>query len=203
MHPKTKSFLAALFVIFLFVLVSYYTKQNIEFLKELIGNDFRGILIYILITIFAIVFAPVSMMPLIPLASNLYGVFYAAAINIIGWTIGSFIVFFICRKYGVSIIKKFVSLNEIYKWENKIPKKRVFFTLILLRMSVPVDILSYALSLLTKINFRTYALTTIIGIIPFAIVFSYLGTIPLVYQLIGFVIIGFVVVFLNRYTGVK
>ena len=199
MHPKTKSFLAALFVIFLFVLVSYYTKQNIEFLKELIGNDFRGILIYILITIFAIVFAPVSMMPLIPLASNLYGVFYAAAINIIGWTIGSFIVFFICRKYGVSIIKKFVSLNEIYKWENKIPKKRVFFTLILLRMSVPVDILSYALSLLTKINFRTYALTTIIGIIPFAIVFSYLGTIPLVYQLIGFVIIGFVVVFSNKY----
>ena len=203
MHPKTKSFLAALFVIFLFVLVSYYTKQNIEFLKELIGNDFRGILIYILITIFAIVFAPVSMMPLIPLASNLYGVFYAVAINIIGWTIGSFIVFFICRKYGVSIIKKFVSLNEIYKWENKIPKKRVFFTLILLRMTIPVDILSYALSLLTKINFKTYATPPIIGIIPFAFVFSYLGTIPLIYQIIGFIIIGFVVVFLNRYTGVK
>ena len=203
MNPKTKSFLLALFVIFLFILVSYYTKQNIEFLKELIGNDFRGVFIYILITIFAIVFAPVSMMPLIPLASNLYGVFYAAIINIIGWTIGSFIVFFICRKYGVSIIRKFVSLENIYKWENKIPKKKVFFTLILLRMSVPVDILSYALSLLTKINFKTYAITTIIGIIPFSFVFSYLGTIPLMYQLIGFVLIGFVVVFLNRYTGVK
>ena len=203
MNPKTKSFLAAIFAIALFVLVSYYTRQNIELLKELIGNDFRGVFIYILITIFAIVFAPVSMMPLIPLASNLYGVFYAAIINIIGWTIGSFIVFFICRKYGVSIIRKFVSLENIYKWENKIPKKKVFFTLILLRMSVPVDILSYALSLLTKINFKTYAITTIIGIIPFSFVFSYLGTIPLMYQLIGFVLIGFVVVFLNRYTGVK
>ena len=203
MNPKTKSILAAFFVIALFILVSYFTKQNIEFLKELIGNDFRGVLIYILITIFAIVFAPVSMMPLIPVASNLYGVFYAAIINIVGWTIGSFIVFFICRRYGISIIKKFVSLEKIYKWEKRIPKKNVFVTLILLRMSVPVDILSYALSLLTKIDFKIYALTTIIGIIPFAFVFSYLGTIPAIYQIIGFVIIGFVVVFLNRYTGVK
>ena len=203
MKGKTKSFLAAIFVIALFILVSYYTRQNIEFLKELIGNDFRGILIYLLITVFAIVVAPVSMMPLIPIASNLYGVFYAAIINIIGWTIGSFIVFFICRKYGKNLIKKFVSLEKLYEWESRIPKKKVFLTLILLRMSVPVDILSYALSLLTKINFRTYALTTIIGVIPFSFVFSYLGTIPLVYQLAGFVLIGFVVVFLNRYTGVK
>ena len=203
MNPKTKSILAAFFVIALFILVSYFTKQNIEFLKELIGNDFRGVLIYILITIFAIVFAPVSMMPLIPLASNLYGVFYAAIINIIGWTIGSFIVFFICRKYGISIIKKFVSLEEIYKWENKVPKENVFLTLILLRMMVPVDILSYALSLLTKINFKTYAATTIIGIIPFAFVFSYLGTVPAIYQIIGFFIIGLAIVLVNRYTGVK
>ena len=203
MKGKTKSFLAAIFVIALFILVSYYTRQNIEFLKELIGNDFRGILIYLLITVFAIVVAPVSMMPLIPIASNLYGVFYAAIINIIGWTIGSFIVFFICRKYGKNLIKKFVSLEKLYEWESRIPKEKFFLTLILLRMSVPVDILSYALSLLTKINFRTYALTTIIGVIPFSFVFSYLGTIPLVYQLAGFVLIGFVVVFLNRYTGVK
>ena len=203
MKGKTKSFLAAIFVIALFILVSYYTRQNIEFLKELIGNDFRGILIYLLITVFAIVVAPVSMMPLIPIASNLYGVFYAAIINIIGWTIGSFIVFFICRKYGKDLIKKFVSFEKLYEWESRIPKEKFFLTLILLRMSVPVDILSYALSLLTKINFRTYALTTIIGVIPFSFVFSYLGTIPLVYQLAGFVLIGFVVVFLNRYTGVK
>ncbi|MBI2043698.1 VTT domain-containing protein [Candidatus Pacearchaeota archaeon] len=203
MHPKSKSFLVAIFVIALFVLVSYYTRQNIEFLKDLVGNDFRGILFYILITIFAIVFAPVSMMPLIPLASNLWGWQYAAMINVFGWAIGSFIVFFICRKYGIQIVKKFVSLEEIYKWESRIPKKKIFFTLILLRMTIPVDILSYALSLLTKINFKTYALTTIIGIIPFSFVFSYLGTIPMIYQIIGFILIGFVIVFLNKYTGVK
>ena len=106
--------------------------------------------------------------------------------------------FFLCRKYGVYLIKKFVSLKEIQKLESKIPKENLFFDLILLRMIIPVDVLSYALGLLTKINFRTYALTTIIGIIPFAFVFSYLGTISWIYQIIGFIAIGFVIVFLNR-----
>ena len=195
---KTKSFLLALTVIALFILVSYYTKQNVDFLKNLIGNDFRGVFVYILIVIFAIVFAPVSMMPLIPLASGLWGWQYAAIVNIIGWMLGSFIVFFICRKFGIALIKKFVSLDEIYRWEKRIPEKNIFFTLILLRMTIPVDVLSYALGLLTKINFRIYALTTIIGIIPFAFVFSYLGTISITYQIIGFIAIGFAIVFLNR-----
>ena len=203
MHPKTKSFLAAIFIIALFILVSYFTRQNIEFLKDLVGEGIEGVLIYIFITVLAIVVAPISMMPLIPLASGLWGWFYAAIINVIGWTLGSIIVFFICRRYGIGIIKKFVSLDEIYKWESRIPKQKVFFTLVLLRMSIPVDILSYTLSLLTKINFKNYAITTIIGIIPFSFVFSYLGTIPLIYQVIGFFLIGFVIVFLNRYTGVK
>ncbi|MEK6842504.1 MAG: VTT domain-containing protein [Nanoarchaeota archaeon] len=203
MHQKTKSFLAAIFIIALFILVSYFTRQNIEFLKDLVGEGIEGVLIYIFITVLAIVVAPISMMPLIPLASGLWGWFYAAIINVIGWTLGSIIVFFICRRYGIGIIKKFVSLDEIYKWESRIPKQKVFFTLVLLRMSIPVDILSYTLSLLTKINFKNYAITTIIGIIPFSFVFSYLGTIPLIYQVIGFFLIGFAVVFLNRYTGVK
>lgn len=203
MEGKTKSFLAAIFVIILFGLVSYYTKQNIELFKSLVGDGFTGIIIYLSIVIFAIVFAPVSMTPLIPLASNVYGVFYASIINVIGWTIGSAIVFFICRKYGKDLIKKLVSLKEIEKIEKKIPEKNLFFTLILLRMTIPVDVLSYALSLLTKINFRTYITTTFIGIIPFSFVFSYLGTISFMYQIIGFIIIGFAIVLINRYTLVK
>ena len=192
MNPKIKSLLEILAIILLFALSSYLVRQNIDFLKSVIGNDF-GIFFYILIAIFAVVVAPISMMPLIPLASNIFGWLSAAVFSIVGWTIGSFIVFFISRKYGVPLIKKFVSLEKLEKLENKIPKENLFLDLILLRMIIPVDILSYAISLFTKINFRTYALTTIIGIIPFAFVFSYLGTIPLKYQIIGILIAIFII----------
>ncbi len=192
MNPKLKSLLEILAIILLFALSSYLVRQNIDFLKSVIGNDF-GIFFYILIAIFAVVVAPISMMPLIPLASNIFGWLSAAVFSIVGWTIGSFIVFFISRKYGVPLIKKFVSLEKLEKLENKIPKENLFLDLILLRMIIPVDILSYAISLFTKINFRTYALTTIIGIIPFAFAFSYLGTIPLKYQIIGILIAIFII----------
>lgn len=192
MSSKLKSFLGLLAIVALFALSSYFVRQNIDFLRGLIGNEF-GILFYILIAIFAIVIAPVSMMPLIPLASGVFGWLYTAIFSVIGWTLGSFIVFFISRKYGVDLIKKFVSLEKLEEFENKIPKENVFIDLILLRMIIPVDILSYALSLLTKVGFKTYALTTFIGIIPFAFVFSYLGTIPLKYQIVGIVVVMFII----------
>ncbi len=190
MKQKLKAFFSALFIISLFILVSYLVKQNIDFLQNIIGNSFYGILTYILIVILAIVVAPISMMPLIPLASNLWGVYYAAIFNIIGWTLGSFIVFFISRKYGVPLIKKFVSLEKINKIEKKISKEEVFWGIVVLRMITPVDVLSYALSLFTKVKFRTYAFATIIGVIPFAFAFSYLGTVPFYYQIAGFILIG-------------
>lgn len=185
LSEKTKSFFGVFLIFIFFILSSYAVRTNLDFFREVVGIGYLGSLIYILIIIFAIVVAPISAMPLMPVASNIYGWFYGAVFTIVGWTLGSFVVFFLCRKYGIDLVKKFVSLKSIYKIESKIPKGEVFFDILLLRMIVPVDILSYALSLFTKVKFRTYAITTIIGITPFAFVWSYLGVIPLIYQILG------------------
>ena len=193
MNEKTKAFFGVLTILILFAISSYIVRNNIDYIKSLIGNGFLGILVYFLIVIIAIVIAPISMMPLIPLASGLWGWINAAIIHIIGWTLGSFVVFFICRKYGVGLVRKFVSLETINRFESKIPKGEYFLDIVLLRMIIPVDLLSYALGLFSKVKFRTYALATFIGIMPFAFVFSYLGTISLLYQILGFVVVGFVI----------
>lgn len=203
LSEKIKSFIGLLIILALFILSSYFVRENIDFIKNLVGNDFIGILIYILITITAIVIAPISMMPLIPVASNLWGWFYAGIIHIIGWGIGSFIVFFISRRYGVPLIKKFVSLKKINKFESKIPKENLFIDIVLLRMILPVDILSYALGLFSKVKFKIYALATIIGIIPFAFVFSFLGTVPIYYQILGFFVVGLVIVLIHEFKKKK
>lgn len=199
MSSKIKSAIEILAIVFLFLIVSYFARQNIDFLQGLIGGGFYGIFAYVLITIIAVVVAPFSMMPLIPLASNIYGVFWSAIINIIGWIIGAFIVFFICRKYGVNLIRKFISLEKINRMESKIPKENIFLSIILLRMTIPVDVLSYALGLFSKVDFKTYALATIIGITPFAFVFSYLGIVPFYYQAIGVLVIILLVWVVNKF----
>lgn len=193
LSEKTKAFFGFLIIIGLFVLSSYLVRTNIEFVENLIKNNFLGMMVYILITIIAVVIAPISMMPLIPIASNLWGWFNAGLINLIGWTLGSFIVFFICRKYGVNLIKKFVSLKSINKFESKIPKENLFVDILLLRMIFPIDILSYILGLFSKVNFKIYSTATIIGLIPLAFIFSYLGTVKTLYQIIGILIVVLII----------
>ena len=193
LSEKTKAFFGLLIIIGLFVLSSYLVRTNIEFVQSLIKNNFLGMMVYILITIIAVVIAPISMMPLIPIASNLWGWINAGLINLIGWTLGSFIVFFICRKYGVDLIKKFVSLKSINKFESKIPKGNLFVDILLLRMIFPIDILSYILGLFSKVNFKIYSTATIIGLIPLAFIFSYLGTVKTLYQIIGILIVVLII----------
>ena len=200
---KIKSFFSASLIVLLFILSSYFVKENIGLVKNLIGNNFIGIITYILISIIAIVIAPISMMPLLPVASNVFGWFNSAIFNIMGWFLGSVIVFYISRKYGVPLIKKFVSLEKINKLESKIPKENLFLDIVLLRMILPVDILSYALGLFSKVKFKTYALATLIGITPFAFVFSYLGIVNIYYQIIGFFVIGLIIVLIHEFRKKK
>lgn len=199
LSEKTKSFLGLLIIGILFILSSYFVKENIDFVRSFIGNDFIGIIIYILITILAIVVAPIGILFLIPVASNIFGWFPTAIFNIVGWFLGSIIVFWISRKYGVPLIKKFISLEKINKLESKIPKENLFIDIILLRMIIPVDVLSYALGLFSKVDFKTYAWATIIGITPFAFVFSYLGTVSVYYQIFGFIFIILLVVLITKF----
>jgi uncharacterized membrane protein YdjX (TVP38/TMEM64 family) len=184
MKRKLKSMLEILLIIIFFILVSYLVQTNIEFFRNLIGQNFLGMLIYVLIAIVAIVIAPISTIPLLPIASNLWGVFIATILNFIGWFIGAIIAFILARKYGIKIIKNFISLEKINKFANRIPKENLFWSLVLLRILIPVDVLSYALGFFSKIKLRTYALATFIGIIPFAIVYAYLGKLSFFYQIL-------------------
>ena len=193
MNPKIKSIVEIILIIFVFIVFTYFVQTNVEFFEELIGKSLAGILIYILIIIVAIVVAPISSISLIPLVSNIWGWQLAGIINVVGWTLGSVVVFFLTRRYGVEIIKRLISIKQIYYFENKIPKENLFLVVFLLRMVVPVDILSYALGLFSKIKFWPFVFTTVLGIIPGAFALAYVGTINLLFQVIIFLIVGIVV----------
>ena len=73
---KIKAFAGILVIVAFFILSSYLVRENLDFVKSLIGNNFLGVLIYISIVIIAIVIAPINMLPLVPIASNIFGWFY-------------------------------------------------------------------------------------------------------------------------------
>ena len=143
-------------------------------------------IIYVLLVVLSIVIAPLTSIPLIPIVSQVWGVFLAAILTLIGGVIGSITAFYLARKYGKEYIEKFVSLDEVEKIEKVLPKKHVFFGLLGLRIVVPADILSYSLGLFTAIGFKMFFATTIIGLIPESFIFAYIGALPIINQTIPY-----------------
>jgi len=180
---KTIFIIEIALVVILFILFSYLVQENLDYLESAIGGPF-GMISYVLIVIIGIVFAPISSLPLTFLAANLWGIFISAILSIVGWVVGAMIAFILARKYGVTLIRRVVSLKKLNKIESKIPAEDVFWGIVVMRMVLPVDILSYALGLFSKISFRRYMLATLIGVTPFAFIFSYFGGMSLYVQMI-------------------
>lgn len=195
-----KNILGILLVVALFVTVSYLAQQNAELIKSFIQNDGPvGMIIYVTFTAFAIVAAPVSSLPLLPIASLLWGWKMSATLSILGWTLGSQIAFILSRSYGKPFVKKIITLEKIERYEKSLPKKNLFWVVVLLRMIVPVDLLSYVLGLFSKIDSMSYLFATLIGVTPFAFIFAYVGTLPPIYYIVLIPIFGILMLFLGKF----
>lgn len=171
-------------VALLFLFMAYATRSHEGVLQGLIGtHGVQGMFMYVLITIVVVVFAPISTLPILPIAVTLWGSFTAALLSIAGWVIGSVIAFVAARKYGHSFVRKFIGLRKIQEYVENISHGHLFWSVVFLRIVMPVDALSYALGLFSKMPFKLYLLATIVGITPFAFVFSYTAALPISYQI--------------------
>ncbi|MEK6871274.1 MAG: VTT domain-containing protein [Nanoarchaeota archaeon] len=203
MKEKIKSIIALSVVIALFIVCSLAVQQNIGNIQTLVregGN--LSIFIYIFIVIVGVVIAPISAFPLLAVASNTWGWFAAGVYSIISWTIGASIAFVIARQYGIPLVQRFIPMKKLRDIEKTIPAKNFFWWVVFLRMFLPVDVLSYALGLFSRISFRRYFFATLIGVAPFGFVFAYIGTVPPAYQIFAFISI-FLFVGIVYYSYIK
>jgi uncharacterized membrane protein YdjX (TVP38/TMEM64 family) len=122
----------------------------------------------------SVVLLPFSSLPLLPLAANLYGVWLTILMSTAGWWIGSLVAFQIAR-FGRRYLERITSMEAIDKLERRVPRDVSFGGIVVLRMIFPVDIVSFALGLTKELSFRLYALASLVGIVPFAAVWSFAG----------------------------
>ncbi len=193
LKQKTADLLKLVLLVLFFVaavfLAQYYQEEIIKYLDF----GYLGMLIYVLLGIISTVIAPVSTLVIIPIATALWGGLVTALLNIFAWTVGAIVVFLISRRYGKPFVEKYSNIEKIAKYESVLGTKYIFWNLVFLRMIIPVDLLSYAIGLFTSIKLTTYASATLIGIIPFAFILSYLPTLSFAFQIGGSVLILFII----------
>lgn len=158
------------------LLVIFVIAWNVPFetIKLFISqNQILGGMIFVFMMVLSTVIPPITIFPLIPFVGVVLGPFITMIYSIVGWTIGSVVAFIIARQYGRPFLAKYVSLDKIDEWENKIPENNEFVVLVVLRMITPVDVLSYAMGMFCRICLWKYTLASFIGVIPFSFVLAY------------------------------
>jgi len=157
-----------------------------QFIDE---HDVQGVVVYIVLNILDAVVLPGATLPLIPIAARVWGHVPAALVTTIGWTAGSIIAFCIARRWGSPIVKKLTSMERVKRLRRYVPKNP-FWSVVLLRMIVPMDVISYVLGLFTEMSLPTYALATALGLTPSAFILAYIGRMPRAYDILMFGIGG-------------
>ncbi|MEX0933715.1 MAG: VTT domain-containing protein [Candidatus Paceibacterota bacterium] len=179
----SKGELVVIAVVAILFIVSAYLSQAYQPQIKMLITSYNGwgMVAYVLFATFETVIAPVSTLPILPVAVASWGSFTAALLSITAWTLGSIIAFLLARRYGRPIIERFFDIRKVEALGAGLLTHNVFWTVLFARMVIPVDLLSYAVGLFVPMRTSLFALATLIGITPFAFVFAYTSSLSLVY----------------------
>jgi uncharacterized membrane protein YdjX (TVP38/TMEM64 family) len=171
----------------------WLARSHADSLKQFIDHHpIQGVVVYIVLNILDAVIAPGATLPLIPIAARAWGHVPAALVTTAGWTAGSLVAFYIARRWGAPIVKKLTSMERVKRLRPYVPK-HPFWSVVLLRLVVPMDVISYVLGLFTDMSWRDYGIATALGLTPSAFILTYIGRTPRAYDIIMFGIGGAVV----------
>jgi len=197
---KKKTFIGIIIFVALFLASSYLVRQytaNIQGFRP----GIYGAVAYLFLAGLDVVTVPL-LVPFIPLATQIYGFWLTVALTLAGWLAGMVVAFYISRRLGKTMLKKYAQHESVVALRRFIPKERIFSFTILARIFLPHDIGSYYLGTVTNISFRKYMLGSAIGSLPLAAFLVYLGELPTLYE-IGIFAGGLIIISAFVYFGRK
>lgn len=124
------------------------------------------------------VLAPMATnLPLVPFAALAYGPGWTAALLLGGWVAGATLSFMLGRQARALILRRCPTVQRHADIDRLIAPQHRLLSLVLLRMTFPVDLLSYALGLFSpRTTAAENALSTALGAAPFALLFAVVPT---------------------------
>lgn len=104
----------------------------------------------------------------------MFGPVEGLLLNYIGVCLGSFIAFFLAKRYGRQLVLKFVEKKQYDKYEAKLThnkKFEIFFAVCIFLPFAPDDLLCYIVGL-TELSYKKFILIILLGKIPTILCYS-------------------------------
>ncbi len=131
-----------------------------------------SIFIFLLLTVFSMMFLFFSSVWLVPIAVSVWGGLATTVLLLVGWLLGAIFSYILGRYAGYPILKYFISSRKLDYYHNLFSENSSFLLVFLLRFTLPSEIPGYVLGLL-RFNFPKYLLITLLAEIPYAFVTVY------------------------------
>jgi uncharacterized membrane protein YdjX (TVP38/TMEM64 family) len=180
MKKRTSELLIALVIVIILAIVVFkfkdilFNQQNLISAIKALGIWGPIILIAIIIIQGILSIFPIAI--LFFAAGVLYGGLFGAIYSIIGYTFGAIITFYLAKKYGRDLERKWVAKKKTEHFE-KILKRRGAIGVFLGRILVifPADVVSFAAGI-AEIKIKKFVIATILGVLPIILAVTFLGT---------------------------
>jgi len=164
---KLKKETVELLGVFLLIILVYFLLQKAHFNTDLVREYVQsrgelGKLIFVFYMIISTMFSPLNSLILLPVVYISYGFWQSVILTYLGNVVGGTLNFWVARRYGRPLLKKFLGKKSIKKIDNftEIGGWKSFFIVRLIGGNY-YDYVSYAVGL-TKMDFIMYFVVTII-----------------------------------------
>ena len=147
-----------------YVIASYLNALAVQ-------NELLAILVFVLTSALAALISPLTNIPLVPIATLIWGPVPTIIFLLTGWLIGDIIAYIIGRYFGYKAVSYFVSKEKLDDWSNMVKKRTTFTTALLLRIALPAE-LGYAFGII-RYPLNLYIFITFLSELPFAIISTY------------------------------
>jgi len=192
-HAVTHSHLwpsvgAASWAVALFVAGLWLAREYAEPIREVVSaNSVAGVVVFVVTSIVAVLVPLLTNLPLVPIAVLAWGPWWTALMLLSGWVVGATLSFALGRHARGWIVRHLPSVTRHADIDRLIHPRHRMGSLIMLRMTFPVDVLSYALGLFSPATSAAdVAVSSAVGAAPFALLFAFVPALSTPMQLIVF-----------------
>jgi len=180
---------SSLWVVALFAAAVVLVREFAAPIQAVLGAHGRlGIAIFVATSVLAVLLPMLTNLPLLPIAVLAWGPWWTAALLLLGWIAGAALSFWLGRHARDAILRHFPSVQRHADIDRLIHPQHRLASLVMLRMTFPVDVLSYALGLFSRsTTLAENTWSTALGAAPFALLFSWFPTLSAAAQAVVFV----------------
>jgi uncharacterized membrane protein YdjX (TVP38/TMEM64 family) len=169
---------AGLAVMALFVLALVVVRHYSAPIQAAVSaHSVLGVVVFVATSAIAVLLPTLTNLPLLPVAVLAWGPWWTALLLLSGWIAGAALSFWLGRHARDVIVRRFPAVRRHADIDRLIHPQHRLLSLVLLRMTFPVDVLSYALGLFSqRTTLAENVVSTTFGAAPFALLFAWVPT---------------------------